>query len=58
MRFIPALSGSLLVPVVYNLLLQLKINRWVSAMGALFIIIGKKCTYPFSQKNYSLSLLF
>ncbi|CRK93645.1 CLUMA_CG007174, isoform A [Clunio marinus] len=38
LRFIPALFGSLLVPVSYNLLLQLKINRWVATLGGLLIV--------------------
>lgn len=41
LRFMPALFGSWLVPVTYNLLLQLRINRWVAAMGGLLIVFGK-----------------
>lgn len=29
------------MPVTYNLLLQLRINRWVAAMGGLLIVFGK-----------------
>jgi dolichyl-phosphate-mannose-protein mannosyltransferase len=50
----PALFGSLLVPVTYNLLLQLKINRWISAMGGCLIILGKnfylKISFGFVKK--------
>ncbi|XP_070496483.1 protein O-mannosyltransferase 1 [Chironomus tepperi] len=39
LRLVPALCGSLLVPVIYNLLLQLKINKWVASMGGLLIVL-------------------
>lgn len=39
LRFIPALCGSLLSPCVYKLLLQMKLNRWTSALGGCLIIL-------------------
>lgn len=56
----PALFGSLLVPVTYNLLLQLKLNRWISAMGGLLIILGEialSTRMKIAQLNNSNSLL-
>lgn len=39
LRFIPALCGSLLAPVVYKLLLQMKVSRVVSILGGTLIIL-------------------
>lgn len=41
MRFLPAMCGSLLPPVVYKLLLEAKMNRWTALMGGLLIIFGE-----------------
>lgn len=41
MRFLPALCGSLLPPVVYKLLLEAKVNRWTALMGGLLIVFGE-----------------
>lgn len=38
-RFLPALCGSLLAPVVYKLLLEAKLSRWASALGGLLVIL-------------------
>lgn len=38
LRFIPALCGSLLVPLTYHLLLQLKLSKWTSILGGVLII--------------------
>lgn len=40
MRFVPALCGSLLAPVVYKLLLQMKLNRVTATIGGFLIIFG------------------
>lgn len=40
LRLVPALCGSLLAPVVYKLLLQVKINRSLSVLGGLLVILG------------------
>ncbi|KAH8301257.1 hypothetical protein KR018_009682 [Drosophila ironensis] len=37
-RFLPALCGSLLAPAVYKLLLEVKLNRWASALGGLLVV--------------------
>ncbi|XP_060653028.1 protein O-mannosyltransferase 1 [Drosophila nasuta] len=39
LRFLPALCGSLLAPVVYKLLLEAKMRRWTAALGGLLIIL-------------------
>lgn len=39
LRFVPALCGSLLAPVVYKLLLQMKVSRLVSILGGALIIL-------------------
>lgn len=51
LRFVPALFGSFLVPVTYNLLLQLRINRWVAAMGGLLVVFGNSPTL-FAHKQF------
>ncbi|EDV39360.1 uncharacterized protein Dana_GF24536 [Drosophila ananassae] len=38
-RFLPALCGSLLAPVVYKLLLEARLSRWASALGGLLVIL-------------------
>ncbi|KAH8379658.1 hypothetical protein KR009_006425 [Drosophila setifemur] len=38
-RFIPALCGSLLAPVVYKLLLEAKLSRWAAALGGLLVVL-------------------
>lgn len=38
MRFIPALFGSLLVPLIYNLLVQLKLSKLTAVIGGVLII--------------------
>lgn len=39
LRFIPALCGSLLVPITYLLLRQLKLRTWTATLGGVLIII-------------------
>uniref|UniRef100_A0A336MDJ3 Protein O-mannosyltransferase 1 n=1 Tax=Culicoides sonorensis TaxID=179676 RepID=A0A336MDJ3_CULSO len=39
LRFVPALCGSLLAPVVYKLLLQLRVSRIASVLGGALIIL-------------------
>ncbi|XP_055299560.1 protein O-mannosyltransferase 1 [Sitodiplosis mosellana] len=39
LRFVPALCGSLLVPIVYQLLRQLKLSVWTATLGGVLIII-------------------
>lgn len=39
LRFIPALCGSILVPIVYLLLRQLKLRTWTATLGGVLIII-------------------
>lgn len=37
MRAVPAMCGSILVPVVYKLLLQLRLSHWTAVLGGLLI---------------------
>lgn len=39
LRFVPALCGSILVPIVYQLLRQLKLRTWTATLGGVLIII-------------------
>lgn len=41
LRFVPALCGSLLAPVIYKLLLQVKVSRVMATIGGFLIILGK-----------------
>lgn len=41
MRFLPAMCGSLLSPVVYKLLLEANLNRWTALLGGLLIVFGE-----------------
>lgn len=45
MRFLPAMCGSLLAPVVYKLLLEAKMNRWTALLGGLLIVFGELFWY-------------
>ncbi|XP_055383708.1 protein O-mannosyltransferase 1 [Condylostylus longicornis] len=38
LRLLPALCGSLLSPVTYEVLLEMKLNRWTALLGGLLII--------------------
>lgn len=40
LRLLPALCGSLLAPITYKILSEMKIARWVSIVGGLLIICG------------------
>lgn len=37
MRAVPAICGSILVPTVYNLLLQLRLSHWTALLGGLLV---------------------
>ncbi|ALC44725.1 rt [Drosophila busckii] len=39
LRFVPALSGSLLAPAVYKLLLAARLQRWAAALGGLLVVL-------------------
>lgn len=39
LRFLPALCGSLLSPLCFKLLCQLKVNYWIAALGGVLIIV-------------------
>lgn len=41
LRFIPALCGSLLVPTVYHLMLELGLTQWTAAIAGFLLVCGK-----------------
>lgn len=41
LRFIPALCGSLLVPLIYKVMIVLKYTEWTATLAAILIICGK-----------------
>lgn len=41
LRLVPALCGSLLVPVVYKILIQMKLKSMTAAIGGLLVILGE-----------------
>ena len=40
-RFIPALCGSMLTPIVYQILCQLGLSPWAGALAGLLVIFGE-----------------
>ena len=53
MRFLPALCGSLLSPVIYKLLFEAKLNRWSALIGGLLVIFGKEIFAVILKNNYN-----
>jgi len=41
MRVMPALFGSLLVPVVYQLVVELHLTRWTAVLAGCLVIFGR-----------------
>ena len=41
MRMMPALFGCLLVPVVYQLIVELNLTRWTAVLASCLIIFGR-----------------
>lgn len=39
MRTVPAFCGSLIVPIVYKLLLQLKLSHWTALLGGILVLL-------------------
>lgn len=39
LRFVPALAGSLLVPIIYHLMLELTTNHWMATLSALVVLM-------------------
>ena len=44
-RFIPAMAGSLLVPLCYLLIQELGLCAWTGALAGFMIIFGKSCSH-------------
>lgn len=40
MRSVPALAGSMLIPLVYMIMLQLNYSQWTAALGAFLFLFG------------------
>ena len=40
MRAMPALFGALLVPTVYQLMVELKLSRWTAAFTSCLVVFG------------------
>ena len=41
LRLLPAIAGSLLVPLVYQILVLMDLSRWTAALAAVLILCGK-----------------
>ena len=44
MRLVPAVCGSLVVPLVYQLAVELRLSRWAALLAAAFILLGERHT--------------
>jgi len=40
LRFVPALCGSLIIPVAYQLMLELGCRHWCAALAAFLLLCG------------------
>jgi dolichyl-phosphate-mannose--protein O-mannosyl transferase len=40
-RLVPAVMGSVLVPVVYQIVVELGMSRWAALVAAAFILLGQ-----------------
>ena len=41
MRLVPAVLGSLVTPLVYEIAVELRLSRWAAAIAGAFILLGK-----------------
>ena len=41
LRLVPALCGSLVVPLVYQIAVELGFTRWAALLAGAFILLGK-----------------
>ena len=41
LRFVPAATGSLLIPLVYMIMLQLGYSQWTAALAGFLFLFGK-----------------
>lgn len=42
MRSVPALTGSMLIPLVYMIMLQLNYSQWTAALAGFLFLFGMK----------------
>jgi dolichyl-phosphate-mannose--protein O-mannosyl transferase len=47
LRLVPALSGSMIISLAYDLMQELHYSRWTALIAAFFIIIGKTDAFFF-----------
>lgn len=40
-RLIPAISGSLIVPITYQLMLEISTSQWTAILAAILVLFGK-----------------
>lgn len=45
LRLVPALAGSLLVPVTYHVMQELSMYQWTAVLAALLVLFGKICYF-------------
>lgn len=45
LRLLPAIFGSLLVPLVYQIAVELHMSRWAALLAASFVLFGKYFFY-------------
>lgn len=41
LRLVPAVCGSLVVPLIYQIAVELKFSRWAALLAGAFILLGK-----------------
>jgi dolichyl-phosphate-mannose--protein O-mannosyl transferase len=51
MRSVPALTGSLLIPLVYMIMLQLNYSQWTAALAGFLFLFGKKHPLSINQTD-------
>ena len=57
MRLLPAVLGSLVVPLVYQIAVELRLSRWVALLAGLCVVFGKShshflpLSYPMFRNN-------
>lgn len=50
LRLIPAVAGSLLVPLAYHIMLELSLSQWTAILAAVLILFGKLIKYIYICK--------
>lgn len=52
MRLLPAVLGSLVVPLVYQIAVELRLSRWAALLAGLCVIFGILLSRAFALINY------